>query len=216
MPKPARKADARAISHQREGSPAAADQPQKRDSETGPRGDPHALLRQAGLRVTSVRLGIIQALAAAGAALDAQQVFDRIAGRGATDRVTVYRTLNTLVDSGLAHRVDPGDRVFRYNLTDHGRCEGEHHQHEHAHFVCDDCGRVECLDDAEVTVKPRAQRSPERRFRVRQQDVTLHGTCGLCENAAQPVKAPAPAAVSGIATPGRSPRRPAGRSRRDG
>lgn len=146
-----------------------------------PRGqhDARELLRKAGLRVTAVRVGIVEALGAAKSALDAQGVFESLRSASA-DRVTVYRTLNTLVESGLAHRVDPGDRIFRYGLTDHSHCNGEEHRHEHAHFVCDACGVVECIDDAEVIVRPRKSPLAERRFRVRQQDVTLHGTCERC------------------------------------
>lgn len=139
------------------------------------------LLRKAGLRVTDVRLRVIERLEQSSGALTAQQVFDAVAGaeHSRADRVTVYRTLNALVERGLAHKVDPGDRVFRFQLTDHARCTHENHDHEHPHFVCDACGQVECLDGAEVVVKspvPQIDTPP----RVLRQNVVLHGTCGGC------------------------------------
>jgi Fur family transcriptional regulator, ferric uptake regulator len=142
------------------------------------------LLKRGKLRVTSVRLAILRVLGATRVALDAAHVATAIktAGENA-DRVTVYRTLNSLVDSGIAHRVDPGDRVFRFLLTDHGRCTDEHHVHEHPHMMCDHCGSVECLADAEVIVRARdgGQGDANRRkLKLTQQDVMLHGTCDRC------------------------------------
>jgi Fur family ferric uptake transcriptional regulator len=146
------------------------------------------LLRHGKLRVTSVRMAILRTLGTSPVAMDAAEVADALHAAGdEADRVTVYRTLNSLVDSGIAHRVDPGDRIFRFSLTDHGRCTGEHHAHEHPHMVCDTCGAVECIMDAEVVIKPRTDAEPPSRqkFKVTQQDIMLHGTCDRCAEAAE-------------------------------
>lgn len=177
--------------------------------------DHGALLRAAGLRVTPVRLAVLRLLCQSSGALSADQVveeLDRVRsakgrGRGA-DRVTVYRTLNSLVEAGIAHKVDPGDRVFRFALAgDHARhvpgpgepcgcgasekCghpepplvvprppEGEH---GHPHFMCETCGKVECLEDTEVVLQPRGGGDrPAVRKSIRQQEVLLRGTCDEC------------------------------------
>ncbi|MFN0012799.1 MAG: Fur family transcriptional regulator [Phycisphaerales bacterium] len=145
--------------------------------------DAKGLLRHAKMRVTAVRVGIIRLLAQTPQALDAQEIERRLDAE-ATDRVTVYRTLNSLVEAGLAHRVDPGDRVFRYSLTDHSGCSDLHHQHDHPHVVCDSCGKVECLDNATVLIRPAKGSRGEataRSFRVSQQKILLHGTCEQCD-----------------------------------
>lgn len=142
------------------------------------------LLSRAKLRSTGARLEILRVLDRADAAMTAQDVVDAAKATGA-DRVTIYRTLAALVDAGIAHRVDPGDRVFRFSLTDHSHCHGEHHAHEHPHVVCDSCGTVQCLPGAEVVVQGggrgagKAKRTP---FRVKTEGVTLHGTCGKCDD----------------------------------
>ncbi|MCU0689547.1 MAG: transcriptional repressor, partial [Phycisphaerales bacterium] len=144
------------------------------------------LLHAAQQRVTPARVEVIALLAASREALDASTVADRLqhaSPQGTTiDRVTIYRTLTTLVDAGLAHRIDAGDRVFRYSLTDHSNCDHDHHRHEHPHIVCDACGTVECLTDAQVIIKT-STTSPSlsQRFRVRAQEVTLRGTCDRCD-----------------------------------
>lgn len=171
------------------------------------------LLRAAGMRITPVRLGVLATLCATHEVLSADQIVDAIAAargskaRGSKpDRVTVYRTLNALVDAGIAHRMDPGDRVFRFGLTgDHaahvppGACgckasENCSHKpasaaavteadagHGHPHFVCDSCGKVECMDETEVILKPKAGSGPPKN--VRKKEILLHGTCGECDPA---------------------------------
>lgn len=150
--------------------------------------DDHAthLLRHAGLRVTGIRLEVLGVLARTQSAHPGRTMLaTEVAGSlPDADRVTVYRTLGTLVDAGIAHRVDVGDRLFRFGLTDHAHCRGEAHDHEHPHLVCDACGVVQCLDNALVTIQPRAGGQPGRWQNIRQQDVTLHGTCARCGPAA--------------------------------
>lgn len=129
-------------------------------------------LRSAGLRATGSRLNILRSLHDSPSPMTVQEVFESVGRSARADRVTVYRTLNSLVDAGIAHRVDPGDRTWRFGLlaTDH-----EHH----AHFICDDCGTIRCLENATIRVSMKGRPSPER-FRVTQRDVYLHGTCQSC------------------------------------
>ncbi len=128
-------------------------------------------LHQAGLRVTRSRLDVIESLVLSPVPSSALDVLGSLSGRS-LDRVTVYRTLNSLVEHGLAHRIDPGDRVWRYGLL------GEEHN-EHAHFVCDACGNIRCLEDATIRVSIKGSQDSER-FKVTQRDVYLHGTCEKC------------------------------------
>ncbi|MEH6680819.1 MAG: transcriptional repressor [Sediminicola sp.] len=59
------------------------------------------------------------------------------------DRATIYRTLNRLHEDGLVHRIvaDDGKQYFAFCLD----CGEKGHRHDHFHFRCNDCGRVECL-----------------------------------------------------------------------
>lgn len=174
----------------------------KHDADSHSRADTQALLRSAGLRVTQVRLAVMQALSRSRVAMSAADVIEALEtgeGQGPplpprrkrepVDKVTVYRTLNALVEANLAHKIDPGDRVFRYSLTDHARCTGEQHDHEHPHVICERCGVVECLDDAEVLIRPRA----------------AHGTVELSVSAAPTGREPDRTGLAaGAPGPGRS------------
>ncbi len=156
---------------------------------------PQAVLRGAALRVTPVRLAVLAVLAESSSALEAAEIFARLseqAGKAGGkeredfDRVTVYRTLNSFVEKGIAHKVDPGDRVFRFSLTDHAHCSEHKHDHEHPHLVCDSCGSVQCMPEAEVIIRTKGGEKTgggkKHAASVRPQDVTLHGTCGRCED----------------------------------
>jgi Fur family transcriptional regulator, ferric uptake regulator len=146
-------------------------------------------LRGSGQRVTPIRLAVMRVLSEGKTALDAQQVLEAVSKEGVTeaDRVSVYRTLGMLVDQNLAHRIDAGDRTWRYKLTKHDHCHGGQHDHDHPHVVCDGCGLVECLTDAMISVVPRNKTAGKDgmsgllAFRIRQQQVTLHGICAKCE-----------------------------------
>lgn len=139
-------------------------------------------LRECNLRATGPRVEVVRVLASSPTPMTAQEVLDETARAGAAesaDRVTVYRTLSSLVEAGLAHRMDPGDRVWRFGLV--RACGDVAHEHNgHAHFVCDACGVMQCLDDATINVSLKGK--GEQRLRIKQQDVFLHGTCESCQD----------------------------------
>lgn len=145
-------------------------------------------LRERGLRATDQRIDVVRVLCASPVPLTAQEVL--VGARSLqedADRVTIYRTLASLVEAGLAHRMDPGDRVWRFGLLTREQ-DGEHRGH--AHFVCDACGEVRCLADATISVSLRGK-AAEQRLRIKQQDVYLHGTCESCQVEAPALTKPA-------------------------
>jgi Fur family ferric uptake transcriptional regulator len=130
-------------------------------------------LRQLGLRRTPVRLAVLQVLSEARQPLGAPQILARLPE--GTDNVTLYRTLNTFTRKKLVHRVRGDDQVWRYGIDN-----PQSARHEHAHFVCDECGTVECLSDSPL---PRATSGKSRLrsgYRVAYSEVLVHGTCPDC------------------------------------
>lgn len=99
------------------------------------------LLCGTGLRCTRARALVLEHLSARGR----PQAHSEIAkGRrtAGLDRVTLYRTLSTLEEAGLVHRVQDHDGAWRFCA--HVRlakgCPGNH-----PHFQCTRCGRMQCL-----------------------------------------------------------------------
>lgn len=127
-----------------------------------------------GGRVTRTRVAVIEVLQTSphplshddiGHALDAAAV--------AHDRVTLYRALDWLVDQGIARRIAGSDRAWRFEML---RADG----HRHAHFHCDRCGQVVCLESLQPAV---AVALPDG-YQLDRAELVLHGACAACGRAA--------------------------------
>jgi Fe2+ or Zn2+ uptake regulation protein len=84
------------------------------------------------------------------------------------NRATVYRTLETLVELGLATRLAHQGAQGRYDP-----CVERHH-----HLVCDGCGAIE--DHASSTLDGLRLPTLASGFRARDYTVQFTGLCGRC------------------------------------
>ena len=139
--------------------------------------DAAELLRGAALRRTPVRIGVLEVLAGAGGPLGVPQIIERLPDH--TDAVTVYRTLNTFTRKKLVHRVHAEDRTWRYALSGSPL---KSPAHQHPHFVCDECGTVECLAGATIPKTFVPSLRVGARYAVRYPEVVLHGLCPKCHD----------------------------------
>ena len=157
------------------------------------RGSTADRLRYAGERVTHQRLLVADALGSMGRQVTAGDLYDHIRSRDPRiGRATVFRTLEALVASGVARRLEQDGHVYGYVA-----CRPEHHHH----LACDRCGRVEEIDEGYVT--PVAERvAADLGFRIDDARLDFYGLCARC--AADDARyRPADAATAGSA-----PRRP--------
>ena len=140
------------------------------------------LLRDAGLRRTPVRVAVLDRVTAARQPVGAAEI---IRGLGSeVDPVTVYRTLNTLSEHRLVHRVRGEDGAWRYAVTgaEAGGGDAERRDHPHAHFVCDSCGTVECLEQLPLPEGLVPPKTLGRRYDVSHAELVVHGTCPKCHD----------------------------------
>jgi Fur family ferric uptake transcriptional regulator len=86
-------------------------------------------------------------------------------------RATVYRTLQWMVDAGIARKVDFGEGRFRF--------EHSYRHPRHFHLICKSCNRsFEFLSsDIEALIEEVAG---ARNFAPRQSVLQIHGTCEAC------------------------------------
>jgi Fe2+ or Zn2+ uptake regulation protein len=153
-----------------------------REDSTSSGGDGGAsarLLREAGLRRTPVRVAVLDRVASARQPVGAPEIIRRLGEE--TDPVTVYRTLNTLAEHKLVHRVRGEDGAWRYAATS-GKSDADREDHPHAHFVCDSCGTVECLEGMPVPDNLVTAKTLGRRYDVSHAEVVVHGTCPKCHD----------------------------------
>jgi len=142
-----------------------------------------ALLKRFGLRRTPVRNEVLDLLVRAGRPISVPQILAQLKG---LDTVTVYRTLNTFVEKKLVHRIRGDDRTWLYALGPAGAADAEDAagkskpQHLHPHFVCDECGKVECLEASRIPRSLIEALAVDRSYAISYPEVVLHGMCPKC------------------------------------
>jgi len=120
-----------------------------------------------------MRLDVLRILMDDHQPLSAPQIMERFGEK--VDRVTLYRTVNTLTSKRLLHRVRGDDQVWRYGIG-----HAADARHEHAHFVCDECGTVECLDDTPAPQPKAKSKGIRPGYKVDYSELLVHGTCRDC------------------------------------
>lgn len=129
-------------------------------------------IRASGLRATPSRLAVLALVRASEAPMSHGDVADLLASH-AWDRATIYRNLIDLAEAGLLRRTDVGDHVWRFEAVT------DEHDAAHPHFVCTECGVVECLPELELAMSGRRARAP-RAVKQRQVEVHVRGLCDAC------------------------------------
>lgn len=142
-------------------------------------------LRSAGERVTPARYAVLRVVDAADLAdehLTAEQIGSRVAeAEPSVHRATVYRTLTSLVETGVLSHVHLGGSATVYHLTEPAPAD----EHDHAHVQCHRCGRV--LDVAPDVFDEVARRLlDEVGFVVDTGHAALLGTCRECTQGGVP------------------------------
>ena len=148
-------------------------------SELHPLATANSLLATLPGRRTRGRTHILAALIEARRALSHSEIEAKLPADVALDRVTLYRVLDWLAEHSLVHRVSGADRAVRFAFS--GNTASVQSAAElHAHFQCDTCARVVCLE-ALPTHLPKLSNG----FLARKVDVLVHGQCDQCAKAEQ-------------------------------
>ena len=145
-------------------------------------------LRAAGLRVTSARLAVLEALGP-GDHLEVDQIGHRARARlGSLSTQAVYDVLRALGIAGLVRRVEPAGSPALFEA----RVGDNHH-----HLVCRACGAVldvDCLRGRRPCLEP----SETHGFLLDEAEVTFWGLCPSCATAGPgPEGAVGPAGTAG-------------------
>jgi len=128
------------------------------------------VLHSRQLKRTSCREGIIDVMMAAGKALSETEIRDRLAGK--YDRTTFYRSFKTLEENHIIHKIVIENQLIKYSLDN-----SVTHKNEHAHFFCNDCHTVICLDSKIV----QDVELPDG-YTVIEKAILIKGTCPDCQN----------------------------------
>lgn len=133
-------------------------------------------LRQMGYRLTPQREMIIEAIAHASGHVTAEEIYEQVRGRTrAINLATVYRTLDLLVEKGLANRLSLKEGGAVYATLRHG---------PHIHLVCRQCGSV-YLAEHELLEPLGEQLQARYRFTPDLQHLSITGLCARCTSQEQ-------------------------------
>jgi Fur family transcriptional regulator, stress-responsive regulator len=130
-------------------------------------------LRAAGLRVTAVRVALLEAVRHGdhlGVEALAAGVRERV---GHVSLQAVYEALNALAATGLVRRIQPAGSPARFE----GRIGDNHH-----HAICRVCGAVADVDCA-VGDAPCLTASDDHGFEIDEAEVIYWGLCPDCSTA---------------------------------
>lgn len=130
-------------------------------------------LKDNGYRITPQREMIIQIIAHCNRHMSAEEVMANVRDKTKLINIaTVYRTLDLLVENGLASRFNLGNGKIAYATGEHG---------PHVHLVCKHCGSV--AEIAEGDILPALQRIEELySFNCEPYHFSIHGLCQKCKN----------------------------------
>lgn len=128
------------------------------------------LLNKTHLKRTPGRIALLQLLLEAKNPLTKQEISAKLSGVQ-MDSVSIYRSLEAFHRAGIVHKVEAGDRNWRFAV-----CSCGSSKHCHPHFICRLCGKVECLEGSalpeELSIKPG--------YVVEEQELYLRGLCDRC------------------------------------
>ncbi|MDP4278532.1 MAG: transcriptional repressor [Bacteroidota bacterium] len=133
---------------------------------------PTEILTLHHLRKTPTRLAIVQYLQTSPLPQSENELHQKM--QASYDRITVYRTIQTLMETGVIHRITVDSTTVRYALN---HCTVQLHEHDnnHVHFYCTNCGKLECLKG--VSIQP--YQLPEG-YRKEECHVVIKGLCKQC------------------------------------
>lgn len=127
------------------------------------------ILKEHGLKKTAARLKALEFFKQNNSAVSHNDLEQHIGNE--TDRVTLYRLLNTFKEKGIIHSIVNQRGGIQYALC--GQCSEHNHHDNHLHFTCTNCSKTICLEQQIPTLQ-----LPEG-FLVN--DVQLHAS-GLCNS----------------------------------
>ena len=128
------------------------------------------MLKDARLYCTEARVAILQVLMGAVRPLPQDQIARQLTKRK-LNKVTVYRTLESLVAAGLVHQAFMHNRAWHFELADH--CT---ERQCHPHFTCTSCGVTHCLTEVSMPMV----KIPQEGFVIHRQQTRLEGLCPSC------------------------------------
>ncbi len=125
-----------------------------------------------GLRLTPLRLDVLELVAAAEKPVKAYDLLDQLkTDRAGAAPPTVYRALDFLLDNGFIHKLE--------SINAYVGCHHPDESHQVPFLICDVCASATEVCDERVS-ELLARQANDHGFRARAQTLEVHGVCAQC------------------------------------
>lgn len=133
--------------------------------------DAEALVMRRGGRMTRIRRKVLRLLLESAEPAKAYDLLANLDGEGSAKPPTVYRALDFLQESGLAHKIE--------SLNAYVACGHTSHTHSAVFLICDQCGGAEELH-AVATSDALIAETAAAGFQMTRAVIEVRGTCRDC------------------------------------
>jgi Fur family transcriptional regulator, ferric uptake regulator len=129
-------------------------------------------LKNADLKITPARLGVLEALENSNTPLDTATLISYLEQHKIkADKVTVFRILNTLTEKGIAKSIELNEGKKRFEYAGNS---------EHHHFVCDNCGIIEDVSDCNLEILEKTI-TEKKGLLIKRHSLEFFGLCPTCQ-----------------------------------
>ncbi len=130
------------------------------------------LLKSKGLKKTAQRIMLINILQKAPIALMESDIKTEMGDL--YDRITFYRTVQTLLDADIIHRITVDNTIVKYAMN---TLHTSRQESDHAHFFCKNCHSVICIGGI-----PFVEYKLPDGFTSDECEILIKGTCANCQS----------------------------------
>jgi len=128
------------------------------------------ILSSRSLKATKTRMQVLELVSSYNSAIPFSKIQSGCEGM---DRVTLYRTMQSLLDKGIIHKALVDDKDTYYALCG-SSCSSHDHSDDHIHFKCNQCEQISCEDlkeDLNISLPG---------FQIETIQIHLTGVCKNC------------------------------------
>lgn len=128
------------------------------------------IIESKGIKATANRILVFRQLQQASHPMSIAEIEDSLV---TMDKASIFRVLELFAKNDIIHAIEDGSRSLKYEIC---RGNGEHTTSDHhAHFYCEQCGELQCLDQISVP-----EMNLPARFKLRLVNLMLKGLCPKC------------------------------------
>lgn len=129
-------------------------------------------LRDADLKATPARLGVLEVLEKASSPVDVATILASLQKQDIkADPATIFRIVNSFAKQGLAKQIQFNEGKFRYELSS---------TVDHHHLICEQCGNIEDISDCNIKALEKDIQN-KKKFTVTHHSLEFFGLCRNCQ-----------------------------------